>query len=494
MFMLILFVMDPARGQGDPFATCFAKGQVVYGGRRGSSLAGVSTLEDLELCWERAVSHFGNNTIVGQYNLTQAEKYSAFGIQLAGSAIDGSASKGLFFDADTIANASVPQLGYLPFILSLSMPFDDNEHPSGGCPAFTLSNLSFNLRLHHQQPRDPTRLYPGFSFRLNGCGRERQRLVNVNVSALGYGNIQASFVSIEQSQWLSIEPPYGIPHDDAVALQESDIKGSRVRYFGDVTGNFGDSYGMSQNGSRAIDTVFTVESPSRHIPAYRSRPNGDGYTFSWYGTSAREWHREGSSFTHMEGTQVEYIRDVMLGSVNVSQCRFTPWLDSANPIFNASSTSTSIPPAIQIYNMESVAAKKATAGGTIRKRRAAVPLQTKAYGANVSNSAFNYIWDVALLDSGFRGCFFNWTAAGHAIPRLWLKSPPINPSFWVNLDSYNSQRGFVQSINSTLSCMRPALELDGQWVPAQQKTWANGTAGFDATFLHTTDARCRRSQ
>lgn len=82
------------------------------------------------------------------------------------------------------------------------------------------------------------------------------------LQALGYGNIELSFLTLRDSVITSIEPPSldTVPSAGAAfTADESDIIDSRIKYFGDVTGNFGQQYGLTQNGSRAIGSGFTVE-------------------------------------------------------------------------------------------------------------------------------------------------------------------------------------------------------------------------------------------
>ena len=64
---------------------------------------------------------------------------------------------------------------------------------------------------------------------------------------------------------------------------ESDVINSTLFYFGDVTGDIGQSYGQTQNGSRAIGTTFQIAPPDVWLPKtslarpYKYRDDGDGY-------------------------------------------------------------------------------------------------------------------------------------------------------------------------------------------------------------------------
>merc|ERR1719291_800445 len=111
--------------------------------------------------------------------------------------------------------------------------------------------------------------------------------------------------------------------------------------------------GLSQNGSRAIGSTFLVEDPALHVPNYSYRKFGDGYQFAWYGSFPQEWGST-AEFVHLDSSVIEYIRDVQLGSVNISRCRFTPWTSKLNPIFSgAGARSTVNPPSVSLYDMES---------------------------------------------------------------------------------------------------------------------------------------------
>ena len=183
-------------GQGTPFACCYAERKMVYGFCQPTSrqLPGVRNSRELEDCWTQAVEHFGNTTVVGAYNLTMAEKYFTFVVKIdrtAGSHMY--ARRPLLFDADTIPANSQPELGYLPFGLTISLPVDD---PTGECPQFELHDLYIWFQMHQGQPRNLKRQYPGFKFDVSGCGREKQQLSNFSFRALGYANLELHFLTL----------------------------------------------------------------------------------------------------------------------------------------------------------------------------------------------------------------------------------------------------------------------------------------------------------
>ena len=62
---------------------------------------------------------------MGAYNLTAAEKYSIFVVNIdehADHIVADPRDPPLSFDADIIPEGAVPELGYLPFELSISLP------------------------------------------------------------------------------------------------------------------------------------------------------------------------------------------------------------------------------------------------------------------------------------------------------------------------------------------------------------------------------------
>ena len=74
----------------------------------------------------------------------------------------------------------MPELGYLPFEISLALPRSGRGH---GCPRFALRDVSFVFTLHGQRPR--VREYTPLTFTISGCGREAQLVRNLSVAALG---------------------------------------------------------------------------------------------------------------------------------------------------------------------------------------------------------------------------------------------------------------------------------------------------------------------
>lgn len=531
-----------AVGQGTPFACCYAGTKMQYG-MCGAPLPGVVSWTDFVACWRQASLHFANTTVVGEYNLTMAEKYNVFTVILADNEAHGitadPADLPLAFDADVIAPGARPELGYLPFELRIGLPSSGSGAP-GGCLPFELRGLGVNLTLHHQAPRSPGRPYAGFTFGIAGCGRKAQTVSNFQFHALGYGNLEFYFVTLRDSHdILSIEPPSDVPRaGDAVNFQECDVARCTIRYFGDVTGDLGNTYGLSQNGSRATDVVFRVEDPAPHVPAYGFRPDGDGYTFAWYGSYPQEWGSQERDFVHLERSRVEFIRDVQLGSANISACNITPWLSARNPVFAAAgANSTGNPPSIELYNMESGVSEYTNARGERTRwidrtssqsgrapcaRRwlrtpsgAAVPGGSRSkgassvqgagpartaprprFGCNASDSYFLYAWDVDVRESAVARSRFFW-AAGElvasqgVVPAPWLHARPNNPSFYLNLQTSAPDAGFLWEVNDTLACMRPSLKLaNGTAVEAQALTKENGSITFRSLFTHTGDPKC----
>lgn len=113
----------------------------------------------------------------------------------------------------------------------------------------------------------------------------------------------------------------------------------------------------------------------------------------------------------------------------------------------------------------------------------------KGYGCVISDSVFEYIWDVSILVSLMNRSALRWSAAGAAVPASWT-GKQANPSFWINLES-NSTPGIVRSIKDTLICMRPALWINATALPEQTATLEKGSYIYQSPFLHTIDPACQ---
>eukprot|EP00966_Prymnesium_polylepis_P233119 5391471-Prymnesium_polylepis.1 len=309
--LVVSLLAERAAAQGTPFACCYGAGAMVYGFCE-APLRGVSSWAEVKLCWRRMSSHFANTTVVGEYNLTSAEKYSIFTVVIDEGVREIVADPGdppLAFDADTIPEGAVPELGYLPFEVSVVLPSPNSG--STTCPPFELRDAAFNFTLHGQQPR--SRSYTPLTFSIVGCGRDAQTLRNISVAALGYANLQLSFVSLRDSHRIvSLDQPGG-GGGDALSFEESSLENCTFRYFGGVTGSLGNAGGATQNGTVARDVSFLAADPAQYIPAYVYRPVGHRYTFGWYGSYPQEWGNT-SSLVHLERCHVQFMYDVQLGS------------------------------------------------------------------------------------------------------------------------------------------------------------------------------------
>ena len=160
--VLMLLLVGHAAAQGTPFACCYGEGRMEYG-RCEALWAGVSSWRGLQRCWANAATHFANTTVVGDSNITAAERYSIFQVIIDDAATEIVADPRdppLTFDADIIPDGAIPELGYLPFMMS---------------------NVSIAFTLHHQQPRSASRVYTPLTFSISGCGREVQVLRNLSV-------------------------------------------------------------------------------------------------------------------------------------------------------------------------------------------------------------------------------------------------------------------------------------------------------------------------
>lgn len=67
-----------------------------------------------------------------------------------------------------------------------------------------------------------------------------------------------------------------------LTFTEAMLLNSTLRYFGDVSGDLGMTYGLTQNGSRAVGTAFLAADPRVYVPEYVYRPAGYAHHFGWY--------------------------------------------------------------------------------------------------------------------------------------------------------------------------------------------------------------------
>jgi|ERR1712224_336881 len=68
---------------------------------------------------------------------------------------------------------------------------------------------------------------------------------------------------------MGVDEEEGDATDSALIFQESVVRNCTVRYFGDVSGDIGQTYGLSQNGSRIIGSHFLVQDPIDVLPHIR---------------------------------------------------------------------------------------------------------------------------------------------------------------------------------------------------------------------------------
>ena len=115
----------------------------------------------------------------------------------------------------------------------------------------------------------------------------------------------------------------------------------------------------------------------------------------------------------------------------------------------------------------------------------------KVYGANISDSRFEYLWSVDVRQSAVARASFAW-ASRAAVPAHWAADEPTSPSFYLDLDSNSTQAGFEWAASDVVACMRPALEVNGSVVAPQEATITPGSAVVRSRFLHTNDPACRR--
>jgi hypothetical protein len=385
---LLLLARAPGAGaQPSAAACCFAGGQVSYvrmpnceplPGQRG-----VSEWLDLCACWSAVEAHFGNRTVdVGPdgQNSTIAERHPIFVVNLAARAAIAAPAKAtaLVFDSSLLPPGAVPVDGPMRgFDVVFSFPEDEQTRE---CQQAALSGLT--IAITDRQHLQPQRL--GIQFA--GCGRDTHRLDKLTLTTVGWASPSFEFLSVVGASILTVEPPWNQDHpgtEAALSFIEADFVDSHVRYFGDVSGDFGDSFGATQNGSRALRCSFDVVDPrwpEIYGPTYSFRKFSDGvenYQFSWYGS---DWD---GTFTHLQDCTIQYISDATLGSISVTGCSITPWIASASPVFNKASvwSSDCEPPGLTVYNMGSDS----------------LPMLDK--GCNVTDSEVVAIWTVDITRS-----------------------------------------------------------------------------------------------
>ena len=282
--------LRPAAAQPSAAVCCFAGGQISYvrmpvcelqAGQRG-----VSEWLDLRACWEAVEAHFGNRTTQTTpqgLNVTIAERYPIFVINLAaGAAIATPAdAPALALDSSLLPPGAIPVDGPMRgFGIVFSFPYDEQTRT---CKPASLTGLTLAVTdVQNLQPQ-------GLGVQFAGCGREVHKLHNLTLTSIGWGSPSFEFLSVVGSDILTVEAPWSEDHQDteaALSFIEADIISSNVSYFGDVSGNFGDSFGATQNGSRALRSTFVAVDPTRpdiYGPTYtfRKPSSNNNYDFSW---------------------------------------------------------------------------------------------------------------------------------------------------------------------------------------------------------------------
>jgi hypothetical protein len=373
-------------------ACCYAGGAVEYTRSPACDPLAryVSHWLDMKACWERLQQHYGNTTTAGPSDCgidgdkpcTIAELYPIFIINLA-SGIDIAAPPGPFdvlaLDASALPPGLLPSQGPMgSFDIVISFPTGPDQTP-GSCPTASLRGLTLVITDKHHVGAHP------LNVQIAGCGRVSSLLPDFQLVAVGWGMPSFEFIGMANASITAVAPTSteGQGATAAVSWIEADILDSSVSYFGDIEGDFGNSYGATQNGSRAVRCNFDVVNPKElYGPTYKFRPTDadSNYQFAWckctasFYVSPFEAHTAysifladgatwGAAFSHIEDCMVEYISDVELGSVNVSGSSITPWLAAESPLFSGRLwNGYTNAPGITAYNMGSDSAPNVDMG------------------------------------------------------------------------------------------------------------------------------------
>lgn len=466
--MLVLAVAHCCAVLAQPggIACCGSTGAMTYGigGCETSSQDGVASWADMELCWTAAATHFSNNTRSDQ-NETISDVYQIFQVILSSVVQNIARPAGrppLLFDADLFAPGAQPRLGYLPWIIDFAFPVEYD----GTCTELQLQDWAFRFSVHDGQPAPYS--YRNLKVQWSGCNRTASSLVNFSYSALGLGSPTFSFLTLKDStDIVSVEfAPLGQDDGvDALNFEECKILDSRLRYFGDVTGDVGGTSGRTQNGTVALRTSFIVQDPHAVMPAHHLRTGNTPYSFGWVGTMNAN---SADTFSHMADCFVEYISDVQLGTVLVTRTSFSGWVAQNNPILAGLFDQG---PSFQVYR----------ADGNL-----------KAYGTLLKDSVVHYYWGVDLRYSSVDNTSFTWQDwSSYSAPvASWLSAEAENPSFSISLESNDSAALRPQTMNRSVACMRPAMTFKGGVDVAPQRLAIDNTKTPGTHFYNLTDKQC----
>eukprot|EP01052_Picozoa_sp_SAG31_P032323 SAG31_NODE_3533_length_4149_cov_5.847901_1_plen_496_part_00 len=444
------------RLQPSAAACCFARGAVVLSQMPICEREGTPFVHDwrgLKACWKAATAHYGNATRIDPSgtNVTVAETHPIFIVNLAAGAdiAPPLEESPLVLDASTLPTGITPTDEMLPFQIVLAFPFGAQGPES--CPRGCIDRLRLQLTDKKQLGSSVHPLVINFA----GCNRNVSSLTNLDISAIGWGNPQFGFLSMSNASVVAIAPTSsrlnGDGSGDAVSWLEADIANSEVSYFGDVVGTFGDSFGATQNGSRALDTTFKVVDPKKFWGAtymYRAPALSSNYQFSWYGAN---WD---GNFRHITDCHVEYISDVSLGSINVIGSTFAPWLplgvEFKNPVLSGGNWSGDAePPYFTVYNMGTDTA----------------PLVDN--GAYIVNSKIVGLWEMNLARSYFRDVHITMASLGNlshnvVVPKEWNVNETRKPTWTTLLNSDlkiwpHLLNAFPTALDHCIICFRAAF-------------------------------------
>lgn len=425
---------------------------------------GVSTWSEVETCWDLARSHFANKTASDGHQIFQV----LFSSEVEEIRMPPEAPV-LEFDADLLPEDGEPELGYLPYKLQFLFP----KTIDGLCQYLQLADWKLHVTKHGGNAL--TRKYQAWQMSFAGCSQDLSYLHNLSLKSHGYGSPEFDFVTLEDSHDITsvefVDEEEGDAPQSALIFLESVIRNCTIRYFGDVSGDFGNTYGRTQDGCQLIDSQFLVQDPLDLLPffTYRTSKLASPYIFEWYGALAN-----GLDMVHMQDSHIEYIRDVQLGTVQIQGCQFEPWIKETNPVISSKDVGTAAA-SFELY--------RADMGGEGQK----------TFGSMMRDSVVGIMWGVRVDQSATENATFvwrDWSQQGSP-PQQWMEQEARIPSFNVMLNSTDPNAGFPQVMTGSLGCLRPEITFkSGDTSPIQQILIAEDSLTPGTRFLNYTSEAC----
>eukprot|EP00812_Abedinium_dasypus_P008577 NODE_232_length_1777_cov_157.003484.p1 GENE.NODE_232_length_1777_cov_157.003484~~NODE_232_length_1777_cov_157.003484.p1 ORF type:complete len:528 (+),score=118.75 NODE_232_length_1777_cov_157.003484:3-1586(+) len=447
----------PVGAQND-FACCAASATMTYGNCF-SVVDGIESWADFTKCWQRAKEHFSNTTR-DQNNLTIADRYQIFSFVLSVPKSSSSSPARLSGDPPpkgvlSLDEAVMPPDDYmrlhgnLPFIITIDFPTERAN--ASACANFVLDGLDMEFVSGLARVQSPMQV------RFSGCGASRSKLHNFHLRSLGWASPQFSFVQIEKSEIVSVEPSAErtSSYAEALCMMEVLVEHSTVKYFGSIDLDIGGTVGLPQNGVRIVESSLLALDPATVLPGYRPAAQVDAYEVTFVGSFPDGPPNETwpTTFVQMENALIEYIGDLQVGTVHAINGTFRPWLHASSPTWARDD-----PPLVSVYRADG---------------------DKRGFGSKFSQCVLEYAWGADIKLSAISDSLIKWVPppADVSIPASWDNHSWAALTF--DLRTQDPSNAFPQPLFGCLICSRPTLRNTGRTIPAENVTVSNGT---DAPF------------